>query len=62
VAAWAGAFVLFRFFDIVKPGPIRTVQELPEGWGVVLDDVLGGVAAAVVLDAAAWLTRWLGWM
>ena len=60
-AAWAGAFVLFRFFDIVKPGPIRTIQDLPEGWGVVLDDVLGGVAAGVVLAAAGWLALRFGW-
>ena len=61
VAAWIGAFVLFRFFDIVKPGPIRTIQDLPGGWGVVLDDVLGGVAAAVVLAGAGWLALRLGW-
>jgi len=60
-AAWIGAFVLFRFFDIVKPGPIRTIQDLPEGWGVVLDDVLGGVAAGVVLAAAGWLALRFGW-
>src|SRR5262249_17492166 len=53
-AAWAGAFVLFRLFDIVKPGPIRPLQRLPGGWGVVLDDVAAGVAAAVLLAAAGW--------
>jgi phosphatidylglycerophosphatase A len=60
-AAWAGAFVLFRFFDIVKPGPIHTLQDLPEGWGVVLDDVAGGIAAGVVLAGAGWLALRLGW-
>jgi phosphatidylglycerophosphatase A len=61
-AVWIAAFVLFRFFDIVKPGPIRTVQELPGGWGVVVDDILGGVAAAAVLAGGAWLAARLGWI
>ena len=59
---WLAAFVLFRFFDIVKPGPIRTVQELRGGWGVVVDDVLGGVAAAAVLLGSGWLAARLGWI
>jgi phosphatidylglycerophosphatase A len=42
-------FVAFRFFDILKPWPIRGVQRLPGGWGVVLDDVLAALATAVVL-------------
>ena len=61
-AAWGGAFVLFRFFDIVKPGPIRTSQELPGGWGVVVDDVLGGLAAAAVLAAIGWVAARAGWI
>lgn len=40
------AFVLFRFFDIVKPGPVSTLQDLPGGRGIVLDDVLAGIFAA----------------
>lgn len=43
------AFVLFRFFDIVKPYPINRSQALPKGWGVVADDVLAGIAANLVL-------------
>ena len=62
VAAWAGAFVLFRLFDIVKPGPIRGLQRLPGGWGVVIDDVAAGLAAAVVLAAAGWLAVRFGWI
>ena len=42
-------FVLFRFFDILKPWPIKKVEKLPQGWGVLLDDVLAGIYAALVL-------------
>jgi phosphatidylglycerophosphatase A len=38
-------FFLFRIFDIWKPGPIRKLQELPGGLGIVADDVAAGVAA-----------------
>lgn len=54
--AWIAAFLLFRFFDIVKPLGIRRIQSLPGGWGVVADDVLGGLYAAVVLFLAG---RWV---
>ena len=48
--AWLG-FVLFRLFDIVKPFPIRRIDRtVPGGWGIVLDDVLAGVYANVVLQ------------
>lgn len=40
------AFVYFRLFDILKPGPIGRVQNQPGGYGIVLDDVLAGLAAA----------------
>jgi phosphatidylglycerophosphatase A len=62
VGAWIGSFLLFRLFDIVKPGPIRSSQELPGGWGVVVDDVLGGLAAAVVLAGTGWLAARAGWI
>jgi phosphatidylglycerophosphatase A len=42
-------FVLFRIFDILKPFPIRNLQELPGGWGVVADDVGAGIYAGTVL-------------
>ena len=61
-AAWMCAFVLFRFFDIVKPGPIRASQDLPGGWGVVVDDVLGGIAAAAALAAIGWVAARSGWI
>ncbi len=49
-------FVIFRALDIIKPPPVRWLDEnLPGGWGVVLDDVAAGVMGAVAmvaLDAA----------
>jgi len=42
-------FFLFRFFDIVKPPPIRRLEYVRGGYGVVLDDVLAGVYANIVL-------------
>lgn len=58
VAAAAGAaFVLFRVFDIAKPWPIRTLdRRIPGGFGIMLDDALAGVFAAVPLWAAL---RWV---
>jgi phosphatidylglycerophosphatase A len=50
--AWAIAgigFVLFRVFDIAKPWPIRKLEKLPEGWGILADDLLAGVYAAIGL-------------
>ena len=41
------ALVLFRIFDILKPWPIRRLEELPEGTGIMLDDIAAGVLALV---------------
>ena len=45
----AAAFVLFRFFDIIKPYPIRKLEELPAGWGIMADDLLGGIFGGVII-------------
>jgi phosphatidylglycerophosphatase A len=42
-------FILFRFFDILKPPPIRLIERVRGGFGVVLDDVLAGVYANIIL-------------
>jgi len=44
------AFLLFRFFDIVKPLGIRRTEQLPGGVGVMADDILSGIYANVVLQ------------
>lgn len=48
------AFVLFRIFDMTKPWPVRRLESLPEGWGIVADDLAAGVYAALVLLLARW--------
>jgi phosphatidylglycerophosphatase A len=53
--AWLGAFLLFRLFDITKPAPARRLESLPGGLGIVADDAMAGIYAALVLYAAGWL-------
>ena len=43
------AFILFRFFDIVKPLGIRKMENLTGGWGIMADDLLSGCYGAIVL-------------
>lgn len=48
-------FVLFRFFDIIKPWPISWIdKKITGGFGIMLDDVIAGVMAAGVLQGIAW--------
>ena len=50
--SWLAAFLLFRAFDIWKPPPVRQAEGLPGGLGIVADDVVAGLYAALVLFAA----------
>ena len=54
---WCLAFVLFRAFDMWKPPPVRQLERVPGGAGIVLDDVMAGIYAALVLAAAGWFNR-----
>jgi phosphatidylglycerophosphatase A len=54
-------FVLFRFFDILKPPPIRLLEKLPEGTGIVVDDLCAGVYGWIVLQFLLHLARLHGW-
>ena len=47
------AFVLFRIFDIFKPSFIYQIQELPGGWGIMLDDVLAGLFTFALVNGIA---------
>ena len=51
VLALAVGFVCFRFFDILKPPPVRNVEKIPLGWGVLLDDLVAGVFASMAAQA-----------
>jgi phosphatidylglycerophosphatase A len=42
-------FVLFRVFDIIKPYPIKKIEGLGKGYGIVADDILAGIFANLVL-------------
>lgn len=44
-------FIIFRFFDIKKPLGVDALQKLPGGWGILVDDLLAGAYASVVLHA-----------
>jgi phosphatidylglycerophosphatase A len=50
------ALALFRIFDITKPFPVRQLERLPEGWGIVFDDVAAGLYA---LGVASLLHLWI---
>jgi phosphatidylglycerophosphatase A len=55
-AGWRSALLslfLFRVFDVVKPFPVGLLERLPEGWGIVFDDVAAGLYALGV----GWLLR-----
>src|SRR5437867_975292 len=41
------AFVMFRIFDVTKPPPCRSLEQLPLGWGILMDDLMAGVYANV---------------
>jgi phosphatidylglycerophosphatase A len=45
-------FILFRVFDIVKPPPLRRLEKIPQGAGIMLDDVGAGLYALLILQAA----------
>ena len=53
--SYLAAFVLFRLFDIWKPPPVRQLERLPEGLGIVADDVMAGCYAALILWAAGYI-------
>jgi len=47
--SFLAGFILFRVFDIVKPPPVRQLEVLPEGAGIVLDDIAAGLYALIVM-------------
>ncbi|MET4100713.1 phosphatidylglycerophosphatase A [Roseovarius sp. MBR-78] len=54
---WIVAFLAFRLFDIWKPGPIGWADRRNDALGVMLDDILAGIAAALCVMLGAWLAH-----
>jgi len=61
-----GQFLLFRILDVIKPPPARQFERLPQGWGVLTDDLMAGIYANLagqivwrLWPAAGW-SAWLG--
>jgi len=48
IAIYSMAFILFRIFDILKPSFIYRVQNIPDGWGIMLDDILAGIITLLI--------------
>jgi len=51
------AFILFRLFDIWKPYPIRRLQDLKGGWGIMMDDLLAGIYANALIHLGSFIVR-----
>jgi phosphatidylglycerophosphatase A len=49
------AFILFRFFDIIKLGPVKWADDRNDALGVMLDDIFAGLIVAFMLIVSAWL-------
>jgi phosphatidylglycerophosphatase A len=55
------SFILFRFFDIVKPYPANRLQELKGGAGVMCDDLVAGAYAAIIVGVLVYGTQRVNW-
>ncbi len=51
------AFLLFRFFDIVKPPPVNKLETLPGGLGIMADDIAAGILSAISLAGIRKMTK-----
>jgi phosphatidylglycerophosphatase A len=54
-------FVLHRVFDISKPPPCAQLERLPDGLGVMADDLMAAIFAGVALFGLNWLCAYNGW-
>lgn len=51
-------FIIYRILDIIKPFPADSLQELRGGWGIMLDDLIAGVYAGIIINIILWLKNW----
>jgi len=50
------AFLLFRFFDIIKPFYIKRAEKFSKGWGIMLDDIIAGIYTNILINVFIILT------
>lgn len=65
MASWRIAlvgFCLHRLLDITKPPPARQLERLPEGWGIMADDMMAAIYACALMGAMVWLDERTGWL
>lgn len=55
-------FILFRVFDILKPYPIKKLEKVPHGPGIMIDDIAAGLFALAALHLGIYLLKTLGWL
>ena len=55
-------FFLFRLIDILKPWPVSAMEKLPGGWGIMADDILGGIMGNIILQAINAYVHQAGWL
>lgn len=55
-------FFMFRLVDILKPWPISAMEKLPGGWGIMADDVMGGILVNIFLQALNAYFYHAGWL
>lgn len=58
---YIAAFVLFRFYDVVKPYPAGRCEKLPGGWGITFDDIFAGVYTNVTCWVCIYILHRLAW-
>ena len=60
LVSYAWAFLFFRIFDVIKPPPARQLEQLPGGYGIVLDDVFAGFYALITFHVlhTIWPASW----
>lgn len=61
IEVYLGAFLFFRFFDVIKPFPADRCEALHGGLGVTLDDVVAGIYANLACWLSIYALSWLGW-
>ncbi len=52
-------FLLHRLFDITKPPPVSTLEKLPDGLGIMSDDVVAGIMGCIAMHGLLWVWPWL---